>query len=464
MTPRAPALLTASVRPGRARRLATAAVLLALVVAAFEATVVTSAMPTIAADLGGLDMYAWVFAAFLLASMVGILACGKLADAVGRRPVFVAGMGLFLLGSVLCGAARSTPQLIAFRVLQGFGAGAIQPIAMTISADLYSLQERVRVQSLFTAAWGAANAAGPLIGGLLVMHASWRWVFLVNVPVGALTVALLLVSYRDPERPAHGPVGVGATVVAGILAALALLVLEPAAAMSGPARAGAAALTLAAFAALARHQRTRVATIFPPALLPDPVVRAGVVGGIFAGGLLYACSAYVPLWLTRELHQSALTAGGALMPLLVGWAFGSSVGVHVLVRWGMRTSVGGGFAIASLGAAALLASAELALPPAFAFAALALLGVGLGPAASTSLIAPQSHVAWRYRGTVTSVIYASRMLGGSLVVAALGPLGSGDAAARWRFVAILAIALTATVTLGLSAPHVSSPREAPAPP
>jgi MFS family permease len=448
--------------PGTSRRLATGAVLLALVVAAFEATVVTSAMPTIAADLGGLDIYAWVFSAFLLASMIGILVCGKLADALGRRPVFVAGMGLFLLGSVLCGAARTIEQLIAFRVLQGLGAGAIQPIAMTITADLYTLRERARVQAVFTTAWGGASALGPLLGGWIVMHASWRWAFLVNVPIGAITVVVLLASYRDPPRQRRGPLGVGGAVLAGVAAALALLALEPAGGFGPASRLVPAALSVAALAVLVRFEKGSRAPILPPALWPDPVVRAGMTGSLLAGGLLYACTAYVPLWLARQMHRDALTSGAALVPLLVGWAVGSSFGVHVLVRWGMRASVGGGFAIAGAGAAALCAAAVQGLGTAYAFAALALLGLGLGPAASTSLVAPQSHVEWRWRGTITSTLYASRMLGGSVAVAALGAGGAGGGTPVWRFAGILAIALAAPLLLGYLAPaHV---READAEP
>ncbi len=178
--------------------------------------------------------------------MVGVLVCGKLADALGRRPVFVAGMGLFLVGSALCGAAQSIEQLVACRVLQGLGAGAIQPIAMTISADLSALRERVRVQTLFTAAWGSANGIGPLIGGWIVIHASWRWVFLVNVPVGALTVVLLLASYRDPPRRRGGPVGAGGVALAGVAAALALFALDPATGMGPSARLGTGVATLGA--------------------------------------------------------------------------------------------------------------------------------------------------------------------------------------------------------------------------
>ena len=451
-------------RSGSSRRLATGAVLLALVVAAFEATVVTSAMPTIARELGGLDIYAWVFSAFLLASMVGILVCGKLADARGRRPVFVAGMGLFLLGSALCGAAQSIEQLIAFRVIQGLGAGAIQPIAMTISADLYTLRERVRVQTLFTAAWGAANALGPLIGGWIVMHASWRWAFLVNVPVGAVTVVLLVASYRDPPTKGRRAVGAGGVILAGCTAALGLLALGPAGTMTARARLATALTAASGMALVVWQQRRSDAPILPASLLPDPVVRAGVVGGVFAGGLLYACSAYVPLWLTVQKHESALTAGAALMPLLVGWAFGSTFGVHVLVRWGMRASVAGGFAIAAAGAAALCATALYDLPRAYAFAALALLGLGLGPAASTSLVAPQSHVERQHRGMMTSTIYASRMLGGSLAVAVLGGTATGGATPGWRFAGILLIALGALASLLVLAPtHVREADASPAP-
>lgn len=381
------------------RRVALSAVLVGQVVAAFEGTVVTSAMPTIVRELGGLAAYGWVFSSFLLASTAAVLVCGKLADAFGRLPVFLSGMGLFLLGSCLCGGASSFSALVAFRVVQGLGAGALTPIAMTISADLYTLAERARVQALLTSTWGAANVVGPLIGGWIVMHASWRWVFFVNVPVGALAAVLLALSYRDPPRRAPGPL------------------------FDVPVR--------------------------------DPAVRAGLVGSAFAGGIIYACTAYVPLWVASEARGDALAAGAALVPLLVGWAFGSSFGVRILIARGMRATVAGAFTIVLLASLALTWAAFSGGAGGMTMATLAVVGLGLGPAASTSLLGPQSAVSWAQRGGVTSAVYAVRMLGGSLAVAVLGNLGGAPReAAVARFAAVVVFAALGAASATLLAPRV----------
>jgi MFS family permease len=435
---------------GLRRQVATAGVLLGLVVAAFEGTVVTSAMPTIVHELGGMRAYAWVFSAFLVASTLAVLVCGKLADTFGRRPVFVAGMAMFLLGSALCGVSATFGQLVAFRVLQGLGAGAIQPIAMTISADIYTLEERARVQALFNGAWGIANVVGPVMGGWIVMHASWRWVFLVNVPVGVLSAALLVGSYRDPPRAGRRSMGLNGALLAGAAVALAALAIEPGGVEGRPRVALAVVAAVAAWA-LVRHERRTAQPILPAAAFRHPAVRSGLAAGAFVGAILYACAAYVPLWMSGQGGHDALTAGLALMPMLVGWALGSSFGVKVLVRHGMRASVGGGFTLAFTGAAVLAIAVARGLPTPVAFAAMALLGFGTGPAASSSLVAAQSSVAWQYRGAVTSAVYATRMLGGSLSVAALGALGHDADAAVARFAAIALLTFGAAAsTLAMS--------------
>ena len=382
------------------RRLALGAVLVGQVVAAFEGTVVTSAMPTIVRELGGLAAYGWVFSSFLIASTVAVLVCGKVADAFGRLPVFLSGMALFLAGSCLCGAATSFGALVAFRVVQGLGAGALTPIAMTISADLYTLAERARVQALLDEHLGrgqrasARSSAGgscctPRGGGC--SSSTCR--------SGALAAALLAVSYRDPPRRALGPL------------------------FDVP--------------------------------LGEPAVRAGLVGSAFAGGIIYACTAYVPLWVTGQGRGDALAAGAALVPLLVGWAVGSSFGVRVLIARGMRATVAGSFAIVLCGAVALTMAASVGGAGTPAMAALALVGLGIGPAASTSLLGPQTSVSWAHRGGVTSAVYAVRMLGGSLVVALLGELGGATREASVaRFAAVAVLAAGGVVTAARMAPRV----------
>ncbi|MCY1043044.1 MFS transporter [Corallococcus sp. bb12-1] len=442
-------------QPGGARRVATGAVLLALVVSAFEGTVVTSAMPTITRELGGDSLYSWVFSAFLFASTVGVLVSGKLADRLGRKPVFFVGMGLFLLGSALCGLATSVPALVGFRVMQGLGAGALQPTTLTISADLYTLRERAAIQGMFTGAWGAANALGPLIGGWLVMHASWRWVFLVNLPVGVLSAVLLHLSYRDPPRRDSVTLERWGPLLAGGTVALLLFALEP-----GAARArGVCALGAVVMAALfVWQQRRSSAPVLPVELVKDRTVLSGIAGGLFAGALLYTMSAWVPLWMTEQGGHSPIGAGLALVPMLLGWSVGSTVGVKVLVRGGMRASVGLGFALAATGAGLLSVAALRGWGIPATFAALALVGMGVGPAASSSLLGPQSRAPWQYRGIVTSTLYSMRLLGGALAVAALS-LARGHFATQFA----IAAGLTAIAALGmaLAAPGLEGnvPRE-----
>ncbi len=410
--------------PGRERRSATAAVLLGLVVSAFETTVVTTAMPTLTAELDGRALYAWVFTGFLLASTVGVLLAGRLSDQLGRRGTFVGGMGLFLLGSVLCGFSTSVPMLVAFRILQGLGAGVVQPTTLTISSDLYTLEERAAIQSVFTGAWGLASVIGPVMGALLTQHLGWRSVFWVNVPVGLLAVALLQRSYRDPPRREARRPELGGPTLGALSMALLLLGLEPAALPTPVVLLVLLAAGLTAWS-FVRQQRRSANPLVPPAVLRDPTVRAGLLGGLMAGGVLYTLSAYVPLWMSHGGH-SALGAGVALVPLLAGWALGSSFGVKLLLRGGLRASAGLGFLLAGAGGALFGLALWHGAAVGWLYAALGLLGLGLGPAASTSILAPQARVRWEQRGAVTSAVYACRMLGGSLAIALVNLLAGSE--------------------------------------
>ncbi|MFO0612350.1 MAG: MFS transporter [Polyangiaceae bacterium] len=439
--------------PATRRKLATGAIVLALVVSAFEGTVVTTAMPTIAADLGGSSLYPWVFAAFLMASTLGVLVFGRHADARGRRPVFLVGMGFFLAGTAMSGLAWSVPALVAFRVIQGFGAGAIHPIAMTISSDLYSIEERVKVQGVFTSVWGLSNLVGPALGSLIVTHTSWRWAFLVNVPVGLLAATVLALSYVDPPREARAADAKSAWTL-GLAAMCALVALEPRSRENAWITVVAAVAAGAGAVLLVARERRAARPLIEPRLFADPVVRTGFVGGAVGGAVFYATSAYLPLYVEEHTDLGALGSATALTALLVGWAVGSTAGVRVYLKHGLRATIGGG--LSAFGIALLLAAlAAHEGAPWLALPALFVAGAGVGPTLSTSVLGPQSRAHWSERGTLTSSLYAVRTLGGAAMVAAAGGLG-GDRA-------LLRIALIGAIALVTSLGVLSRGPGAPAP-
>src|SRR5499426_1875059 len=201
-------------------------IMLSIFLGAMESTVVATAMPKVVGSLGDLHMYSWVFSGFLLTSTVTMPLWGRLSDLFGRRPTYLVGLTIFLVGSALSGLARDMVQLIAFRMLQGLGAGSLITIGMTIVGDLYALEERARKQGYISGVWGVASLVGPLLGGALTDHASWRWVFYINVPFGLLAMVLIGTGLAGAKRSAHRPVidatGLGLLVatVTGLLLGL----------------------------------------------------------------------------------------------------------------------------------------------------------------------------------------------------------------------------------------------------
>ncbi|HEU4409752.1 MAG TPA: MFS transporter [Polyangiaceae bacterium] len=441
--PPAPALAGGGAPPGWRRRVATAAVMSALVINGIEGTAITGVMPAVAREFGDASLYPWLFTGFLAASAAAVPVAGALGDRYGRRPVFAAGMALFLGASALAALAPSMPALVAARALQGLGAGVLSPLVTTLSADLYPLRERAKVQGLFTGAWGAANVGGPFAAAWLVERLSWRWVFGLALPFGVASVALLWAAgLARPGGPAPRRLELGGSAwLAGSTGAL-LLALDPHFGVGAAGRAALLALAAGGALAFARHQQHSASPFLPPGRLGEPLVRAGLGASLLAGALLYALTAYVPLWVADSYEGGARAAGAALVPLLGGWALGSTFGVRALVRWGAGRVVLAGFAMAGLGLFALAWLARSGGTLGAAAAALAFAGAGLGPAANAPLLRLQERAAWHERAAMTSAVQAARTLGGSLAVGLAAALPAGPdrfAALAWT----LALALPA---------------------
>lgn len=404
------------------RPLATAALVLAMFLAAVEGTIVATAMPSIVAALGGFTAYSWVFSMYLLAEAVSIPIYGKLADLVGRKPIFLLGMTLFLAGTALCGAASSMAQLIVFRGLQGLGAGAVMPMATTMVGDLYSLEERPRVQGALSSVWALASVAGPLLGGFIVERLTWRWVFLVNVPFGLASAALLATFFRERVERTRVQIDyAGAAILTPAIVALMVLLVQAGTAWpwrSWPTLLLAAVFSLGA-ALFVRQERRAPEPLLPLDLLRDRTIVLANVGGMLGGGLIYALSSFVPTFAQGVLGVSATTAGVLLTVVSLGWPLASVLAGPAWRAVGHRhTAILGSLLLVTSGV--LLASAGVGSPPLLLGAASFAMGMGLGFTQTTYLVTVQSHVDWNRRGVATSSHMFARILGSTLWVALLG--------------------------------------------
>ncbi len=405
------------------RRLATLGVLGGSFLAAIETTVVAAAMPTVADQLGGLPYYSWVFSAYLLTSTVSIPLWGKLSDLYGRRRFYLWSIALFLLGSVLSGAAQTMPQLIVFRALQGVGAGGLLPLGMSVLADIYTLEERGRMQGLLSGVWGVASLIGPVTGGYITEWFSWRWVFYLNVPFGALTAVAVATALSD--RRGHGRHRVDYAGAALLTASVTLLIV--ALSRSGldtgsdravwlmPAYLGAVVCAVL----LVRVERQAPEPMIPVDLLADKMVAAIAGTGLLVGFGLFGVIAYVPLFVQEGLGGGAVEAGQALTPLIMGWVVTSMITGRVVMKVGYRPLVLAGLACIAL-AFAGFAWVTATQSSWLLRADLALMGTGMGMTMLSLVLAMQNVVARRHLGVATSFGQFTRSIGGAVGVALLG--------------------------------------------
>jgi len=409
-----PAAKPAVVLPPGRRSAVTAGLLLGIFLSALEATVISTAMPTVVASLGGLEHYSWVFSAYLLSSTATVPLWGRLSDLYGRRPIYLAAIALFLIGSALAGVSTSMPQLIAFRLVQGLGAGGLVPLALTIIGEIYTLEERTRMQAVFSSVWGVSSIVGPLVGGVITDTISWRWVFFVNLPIGL--IAAVVVQRTLPEPPETRRVSVDwlgglllLTSIALVLVALSELSVA------------AAALAAVCLIALARVERAAPHPILPLSLVRNPTVAVATGIGFLAGVALFGTLAFIPLLIQVTTGGSATSAGRILTPLYLTWVLASIVAARVLMRWGARISTVVGMASVCLAAMALPWLAGGA-SSALVFADMALMGTGLGFAMLSLLLAVQHSVPRAELGAATSLNIFARSIGGAVGVSVMGAI------------------------------------------
>ncbi|QIP86115.1 MFS transporter [Streptomyces sp. Tu 2975] len=413
----------------RGRAPVVAALMLGMALAALDGTVVSTAVPQIVGDLGGFAVFSWLFSGYLLAVTVTLPVYGKLSDTFGRKPVLIAGIILFLLGSLLCAVAWNMAALIAFRVVQGLGGGALQGTVQTIAADLYPLKERPKIQARLSTVWATAAVAGPAVGGLLAGYADWRWIFLINLPVGAVALLLVARYFVEPARPAPAArprvdwAGALCVFATGALLLTALVqggTAWPWLSLPSLALFGGGAVLVAVTVVVERRAAEPI--------IPGWVWRRRTIAAVnlalgALGLLMVAPTVFLPTYAQSVLGLGPIAAGFVLSVMTLSWPVSAALSDRVYNRIGFRRTAILGIAAAML---VLLSFPLLPFPgePWQPALAMLLLGAALGLFQLPLIVGVQSTVGWSERGTTTASVLFCRQVGQSMGAALFGAVAN----------------------------------------
>ncbi|WP_181797472.1 MFS transporter, partial [Streptomyces sp. WELS2] len=425
-----PAIRGAARHQGERRRGAVvAALMLAMALAALDSTVVSTAVPQIVGDLGGFSVFSWLFSGYLLAVTVTLPVYGKLSDTFGRKPVLVVGAAVFLAGSLLCAGAWNMGALIAFRIVQGLGGGALQGTVQTLAADLYPLAERPRIQSRLSTVWAVSAVAGPGLGGVLAAYADWRWIFLINLPIGAAALWLIVRHLHEPEREIARR---GRVDWAGALTVFACGgVLLTALVQGGVAWPWLSAPSLALFgtglalvAVVVAVERRAAQPIIPGWVWRRRTIAAVNLALGALGLLMVAPAVFLPTYAQSVLGLGPVAAGFVLSVWTLSWPVSAALSQHVYRRIGFRDTALLGIGV---GALILLAFPFLPYPGAWWQPTLLmlLLGGALGLFQLPLIVGVQSTVGWSERGTTTASVLFCRQTGQTLGASLFGAVANG---------------------------------------
>ncbi len=380
---------------------------------AIDATILATAVPSIVSDLGGFAQFPWLFSIYLLAQAVSVPVYAKLSDTVGRKPI-------------LCGFAWSMPALIAFRALQGLGAGAIQPMSMTIAGDIYTVAERAKTQGYLASVWAISSVVGPTLGGLFSQFLSWRWIFFVNVPLCILAAWMLIRAFHENiERKPHRIDYAGSALLTAGMSLLILAVLE-----GGQAWAWNSIWSIGAFAlgglllvVFALVERRAAEPVLPLWVFSRRLLVTTTLVSLGIGAILIGLTSYVPTYLESTIGVPPLVSGLAVAALTLGWPLAASVSGRFYLRIGFRNTALLGTGIAILGTIVLAATS---ITPSVLYVAVScfIVGLGMGLVATPTLIAAQSSVSWSERGVVTGTNMFARSIGSAVGVAVFGAIAN----------------------------------------
>lgn len=397
----------------------TLAIFMTTFMTAIEGTIVSTAMPTIVSDLNGLEIMNWVVSIFLFMTAVSTPLYGKLADSIGRKPIFLFGIALFVIGSALCGQANNMLELILFRVIQGLGSGAVQPVAMTIIADMYTLEKRTKMLGLNSGFWGVASVIAPLLGGFIVQNLSWHWVFYINVPIGLIAFLLVVVFLSEPKAKKKTKLDVKGTFWLVILLLTLMFTLQELSSLSPIILLALAALIILSAMMFYHEEKRAEDPIMPLTMLKGREFLAVNMITLFISGVVIGFEFYIPTWMQGIKGTSATIAGFAVTPSSVMWVIGSFLIGGMLSRWGVRKTFFGMLTLL------LLADCMLLIVPVhtpfWVFCIIATMnGFAFGSVMTAAQVRSQVLVDQNNVGVATSFNTLMRYLGQTMMVSIYG--------------------------------------------
>lgn len=401
-----------------------AAIMLAMFMSAIEATIVSTAMPNIVSDLGGFKLYSWVFSSYLLMQTATVLIYGKLADLYGRKPVFTFGVIIFLIGSLLCGFAQSMEMLILFRFIQGFGAGSVMTIASTIIGDMYSKEERAKIQGYLSSVWGISAILGPALGAIFVKYLSWVYVFWINIPLGILSIIVVIMYlHEDLEKKKHSIDFIGSILMVISVSSLLLVLVEGGVRFEWNSLEAISLMSvfLTGTILFILHEKRTKEPMMPFDIWKYRAIKVSNLGSLITGIILFGVSSFLPAYIQGVMEYSPLVAGMALTTMSIGWPIAATVAGRLLLKIGYRyTTIIGGVSLIT--GALFFVTLSPDQGPAWAAVGSFFTGVGMGLTTTSFIVSVQSTVSWQVRGAATASNNFMRQLGGAVGAAFFGGL------------------------------------------